>query len=114
MKSSIQSRVVALVGAGVFVAVGLLSLVSRSTLLVLGGGGVAPPDAAGPRRRGVRPRVRGPRTNPGGRAPNPDDRLVCLMPFRAVEGQPGGAAGLLLDPADRRFVDLVKPPSSPT
>src|SRR3990172_1029504 len=37
MKSSIQSRVVALVGAGVFVAVGLLSLVSRSSLLVLEG-----------------------------------------------------------------------------
>ena len=196
MKSSIQSRVVALVGAGVFVAVGLLSLVSRSSLLVLEGevveqhqdladtmarelsravaddmrllaiaagaadepstraaldtilrfgalasaafvvtpegivascepaagcGGIISDqvrrlalEAIGSQRPVVSDRVRGSRTNPEGRAPNPDDRLVCLMPFRAVEGQPGGAAGLLLDPADRRFVDLVKPPSSST
>ena len=37
MRSSIQSRVVALVGAGVFVAVGALSLLSRSSLMVLEG-----------------------------------------------------------------------------
>jgi signal transduction histidine kinase len=37
------------------------------------------------------------------------------MPLRAVEGHPGGAAGILIDPADRRFADLLHPtPSAPT
>jgi hypothetical protein len=35
MKASLQTRVLALVGAGVFLAVALLSLLSRSSLLLL-------------------------------------------------------------------------------
>ena len=185
MKSSIQSRVLALVGAGVFVTVGLLSLLSRSSLMVLEGEVVeqhqrvaetmarelsravaddmrllavaagaedepstraalntilrfghlavatfvVTPDgviascepAAGcdgviadevrryaleairTQRPVVSDRVRGSHTNPESRLPNPDDRVVCLMPLRAVEGRPAGAAGVLIDPVDRRF-----------
>lgn len=196
MKSSIQSRVVALVGAGVFVAVGALSLLSRSSLMVLEGevveqhqrvadtmaremsraivgdmrllavaagaadeastraaldtilrfGHVASTafvvtpegviatcepaagcdgiiadeirrlalDAVRTQRPIVSDRIRGSRSNPESRAPNPDDRVVCLMPLRALEGRAGGAAGILIDPADRRFSELVKPATSPT
>ena len=191
MKSSIQSRVLALVGAGVFITVVLLSLLSRSSLLVLEGEvleqhqrvaetmarevaravaddmrllavaagapdepatraaldtilrfghmGVAafvaspdgaivacePADACGgvlaeevrrlalesiaSQRPVVSDRIRASRTNPESRVPNPGDRLACVMPLRAVEGHPGGAAGILIDPTDRRFIGLVQP-----
>jgi signal transduction histidine kinase len=196
MKSSIQSRVLALVGAGVFVTVGLLSLLSRSSLMVLEGevveqhrrvaqtmarelsravaddmrllavaagaedepstrvalntilrfghlaaaAFVVTPDgvittcepaggcsgviadevrryaleAISTQRPVVSGRVRSSHTNPESRLPNADDRVVCLMPLRAVEGRPAGAAGVLIDPVDRRFTDLVKSASSPT
>ncbi len=196
MRSSIQSRVLALVGAGVFVTVGALSLLSRSSLLVLEGevldqhhrvadtmarelsrsvagdmqllavaagapdepasraaletilrfGHVASTafvvtrdgivstcepsggcdglvadalrrlaiDAIRTQRPIVSNRVPGSRTNPESRLPHPEDRLICLMPLRGVEGQAGGAAGIMIDPADRRFAELVRATASPT
>ena len=196
MKSSIQSRVLALVGAGIVVAVGVLSLLSRSSLMVLEGevveqhqrvaetmarelsrtiagdmrllavaagaeddasaraaldgilryghvasaafvvspegvvGTCEPAAACGgivadevrrlaveairTQRPVVSDRIRGLHANPESRAPNPEDRIVCLMPLRSVEGGAGGAAGLMIDPVDRRFSDLLQPAASPT
>lgn len=196
MRSSIQSRVLALVGAGVFVAVGVLSLVSRSSLMVLDGEVVeqhqrvadtmarefsravagdmrllavaaGAPDEASTRlaldtilrfghiastafvsspegivgtcepaagctglladevrrlsveairtqRPVVSNRIRGSHSNPETRQPKPEDRIICVMPLRSLEGHPGGAAGIMIDLADRRFSDLLKPAASPT
>ncbi|HEX6974138.1 MAG TPA: ATP-binding protein [Vicinamibacterales bacterium] len=196
MKSSIQSRVLALVGAGIVVAVGVLALLSRSSLLVLEGevveqhrrvaqtmarelsravagdmrllaiaagaeddasvraaldailrygrvssaafvvapdgaiaacepstacGGVlaeevrrAAIEAIATQRPVITDRIRASRANPEDPAPHPDDRIVCLLPLRALEGRPGGAAGLMIDPGDRRFSELLQPAAAPT
>jgi signal transduction histidine kinase len=181
MKASLQTRVVALVGAGVFLAVALLSLLSRSSLLLLdrevvhdherlaaslarelsravghdmrllSGASGAPRadlveslsdirrygrltsaafvvDAAGMalacepayecadlRQEGAaeltrealaaqRPVVGRAVAAAGGRP-----RIFVLLPFAPLEGRALAAAGLSIDPADRRLTELLEP-----
>jgi signal transduction histidine kinase len=181
MKASLQTRVVALVGAGVFLAVALLSLLSRSSLLLLdrevvhdherlaaslarelsravghdmrllSGAGGTPradlveslsdirrygrltsaafvldvdgaviacepsyecvdlrQDGAGALAREAltaqRPVIGRAAGDVRGRA-----RLLVLLPFAPLEGRTIAAAGLSIDPADRRLLELLEP-----
>jgi signal transduction histidine kinase len=182
MKASLQTRVLALVGAGVFLAVALLSLLSRSSLLLLdrevvhdherlaaslarelsravghdlrllsGAGGTPHADlleslsdirrygrlvsaafvlddagavlacepayectelraskAAGLTRDALaaqRPTI-GVVANAGARG---RPRILVLLPFAPIEGRTLAAAGLSIDPADRRLAELLDP-----
>jgi signal transduction histidine kinase len=181
MKSSLQTRVLALVGAGVFLAVAMLSLLSRSSLLsldrevvrdherlaatlarelsravghdlrLLSGAGTASPadlrdnlrevrrfgrltsaafvvDGAGAplacepaiECRGLhagllatltsealaaqRPTVSDAQLHTAGHV-----RILVLLPFRPLEGRSVAAAGLAIDPGDRRLAELLQP-----
>jgi signal transduction histidine kinase len=181
MKTSLQTRVLALVGAGVFLAVALLSLLSRSSLLLLdrevvhdherlatslarelsravghdmrllsGAGGTPRADlleslsdirrygrltsaafvvdeagrilacepayeCAGLRETGAaslthealaaqRPVIGGAVAEARGRP-----RILVLLPFAPIEGRALAAAGLSIDPADRRLAELLEP-----
>jgi signal transduction histidine kinase len=180
MKASLQTRVLALVGAGVFLAVALLSLLSRSSLLLLdrevvhdherlaaslarelsravghdmrllsGAGGAAHEDLVDTlsdiRRYGrlasaafvldeaggvvacepayecgeLRQDGAGVLTREALTAQRPvigragevrgRPRILVLLPFAPLEGRTISAAGLTIDPADRRLTELLQP-----
>lgn len=181
MKSSLQSRVLALVGAGVFLAVAMLSLLSRSSLLtldrevvrdherlasalarelsralghdlrILSATSAANPDDLPGALAGLRLYGRltsaafvvdetgaplacvpaheckwldagriGPLARAALSAQRPavgdaialDDarnRILVVLPFARVDGRPMAAAGLSIDPSDRRMTELLLP-----
>jgi len=185
MRFSIQSRVLALVSAGVFIAAGVLSLISRASLLSLGRevqeehqrfaaviardvsraiaddmrmlAGVAGAEDDQAARAALesvlhhgRVASAGFLVNPDGSiascepaaecgaasdavvarlaleamsaqrpvvsntVPQPDGSipLVGVMPFRPMDLRAAGAAGVLIDPNDRRLAELLQPPDA--
>lgn len=185
MRFSIQSRVLTLVGAGVFIAAGVLSLISHSSLLSLGRevqeghqrlaamiardvsraiaddmrmlAGVAGAEDDQAARAALDSVLHHGRVASAGFLFNPDGSiascepaaecgaasdaevtrlaleaisaqrplvsntvlqpdgsipLVGVMPFRPIDRPAAGAAGVLIDPDDRRLAELLQPPDT--